>query len=81
MVSYGCLLKKKILWFDLMVVHVDGCPVDGCPLTLRIYKICIKVPHTHFCLLFLNMTRADNETKKYCYRKRKAIESTLALPQ
>ena len=33
MVSYGCLLKKKILWFDLMVVHVDGCPVDGCPLT------------------------------------------------
>ena len=35
MVSYGCLLKKKILWFDLMVVHVDGCPVDGCPLTPR----------------------------------------------
>ena len=35
MVSYGCLLKKKILWFDLMVVHVDGCPVDGCPLTFE----------------------------------------------
>ena len=35
MVSYGCPMKKKILWFDLMVVHVDGCPVDGCPLTLK----------------------------------------------
>ena len=34
MVSYGCPMKMKILWFDLMVVHVDGCLVDGCLLTL-----------------------------------------------
>ena len=33
MVSYGCPMKMKILWFDLMVVHVDGCLVDGCLLT------------------------------------------------
>ena len=31
--SYGCPMKMQNLWFDLMVVHVDGCLVDGCLLT------------------------------------------------
>ena len=31
--TYGCPVKIKNLWFDLMVVHVDGCLVDGCLLT------------------------------------------------
>ena len=32
--TYGCPVKIKNLWFDLMVVHVDGCLVDGCLLTV-----------------------------------------------
>ena len=36
--SYGYILwYLMVVRWHLMVVHVDGCPVDGCPLTFPIY--------------------------------------------
>ena len=35
--SYGYILwYLMVVRWHLMVVHVDGCPVDGCPLTWRL---------------------------------------------